>query len=566
MVTGQYDASYGRNAGANVDVITKSGSNQFHGNLFEFFRNEDLNANSFFFNEAGVPRGILRQNQFGGTFGGPILKDKLLFFGSYQGTRQINGVTSGCSATFDGAPLTNDRSAAALGALFGGQSGANGGVAVAHDGSNINPVALTLLNLKLPNGTYVVPTPQAIVNGQGQYAFSIPCTYNEDQFMVNVDWLQSSKSKFAAKYFFSDATELQSLIWSNVPGSPVDGTQNYRNLSVTHDFVFSPTMLNQVEFGFHSIVRGFPSPSSFTFPQIGASVNPESTNFAYIELPNENIGAFENGFITNKAYTLQDTFTYNRGRHNFRFGGGATRTHVPFDIFVSSIAQFLSFPDLLLGLSAAQNGSAYSNIYDTSSFTGSLGRDYLQYNYWLYAQDDFRVNPRLTLNLGLRYEHPGYLGDQNGKSVGFSFALANPNPPASGSEAGYVLPANYHGPIPAGSIKVNNDWATYGDGQNTLGPRLGFAWQVLPKSTRFVLRGGYGIYYSTQVGEAIWQENGNPPWVIAQQPGGTANAGSSLATPFRSRIPLTCRSSSPIHPAPNWRASVTRQRPIAVLL
>ena len=85
VLTGQYDASYGRNAGANVDVVTKSGSNQFHGSLFEFFRNEDLNANQFFFNELGVPRGVLRQNQYGGTIGGPVIKDKLLFFGLIPG-------------------------------------------------------------------------------------------------------------------------------------------------------------------------------------------------------------------------------------------------------------------------------------------------------------------------------------------------------------------------------------------------------------------------------------------------------------------------------------------------
>ena len=87
MQTGQYDATYGRNSGANVNVITKGGTNEFHGTLFEFFRNEDLNANDFFFNRVGQPRGLLRENQFGGTFGGPIIKDrKLFFFGSYQGT------------------------------------------------------------------------------------------------------------------------------------------------------------------------------------------------------------------------------------------------------------------------------------------------------------------------------------------------------------------------------------------------------------------------------------------------------------------------------------------------
>ena len=112
--TGLYDAAYGRNAGANVDVVTKGGTNQFHGTLFEFFRNEALNANEYFRKLNDQPRQILRQNQFGFTFGGPVRKDKLFFFTSYQGTRQLNGIDVNCSSTVSTPPLTNDRSAAAL--------------------------------------------------------------------------------------------------------------------------------------------------------------------------------------------------------------------------------------------------------------------------------------------------------------------------------------------------------------------------------------------------------------------------------------------------------------------
>jgi len=181
--TGQYDASYGRNAGANVDVITKGGSNDFHGALWEFFRNEDLNANTFFRNAAAQPRPVLKQNQFGFDLGGPVKHDKLFFFTSYQGTRQRNGLDVSCSSSVTSPPITNDRSAAALGQLFAGQQGAIqtalGGVgpAIASDGSNINPVALALLQMKLPNGQYVIPTPQTVdpskpFESQGFSAFS----------------------------------------------------------------------------------------------------------------------------------------------------------------------------------------------------------------------------------------------------------------------------------------------------------------------------------------------------------------------------------------------------------
>ena len=129
--TGMYDAAYGRSAGANVDFVSQTGLDSFHGTLWEFFRNDVLNANDFFAKENGQARPVLKQNQFGGALGGPIRKDKTFFFVSYQGTIQRDGdAASSLVSTFLPA-LTNDRSAAALGHLYGGQSGVNGGVAVA---------------------------------------------------------------------------------------------------------------------------------------------------------------------------------------------------------------------------------------------------------------------------------------------------------------------------------------------------------------------------------------------------------------------------------------------------
>jgi hypothetical protein len=160
-----YDAGYGRDAGANVDVVTKSGSNQFHGGLFEFFRNTDLDANDSFLKGNGQSRPIMQQNQFGGIFGGPLRKNKLFFFGSYQGTRQVNGLSPSSFSSNTLPALTNDRTAAAVGKLFCGQPTAFGGATVNCDGSNINPVALNLLNVKIPNGTFLIPTPRSFTPG-----------------------------------------------------------------------------------------------------------------------------------------------------------------------------------------------------------------------------------------------------------------------------------------------------------------------------------------------------------------------------------------------------------------
>src|SRR5205807_264482 len=206
--TSQYDAGYGTKVHT-TNLVTRSGENDFHGDVWEFVRNDIFNANAFFRNAAGQPKATLKQNQFGGTLGGPIKKDKLLFFGSYQGTRQVNGLDNTASLdTVILPPLTNDRSAATIGSQF---CPANkpaksqsafltfaGGVQVACDGSNINPVALKLLQLKLADGSYLIPTPQTIlfsgVNaGLGFSSYSIPSRYDEDQALANISYVISRK-------------------------------------------------------------------------------------------------------------------------------------------------------------------------------------------------------------------------------------------------------------------------------------------------------------------------------------------------------------------------------------
>jgi hypothetical protein len=180
--TTNYGAGFGRDAGANVDVVTKTAGNSIHGSVWEFFRNDVLNANDTFLKIGGQKRAVMKQNQFGGTIGGPIMKDKMFFFGSYQGTRQVNGLASTSYPSNTLFSLTDDRSAAAIGAIAcpSGGSGAPfyGGPAVACAGSNINPVAWNLLRQKVANGTYLIPTPQryTTVSGirVGQSTFSIP--------------------------------------------------------------------------------------------------------------------------------------------------------------------------------------------------------------------------------------------------------------------------------------------------------------------------------------------------------------------------------------------------------
>src|SRR5215510_821386 len=246
--TGQYDASYGRNAGANVDLVTKRGTNAVHGTAFEFFRNDVLNANDYFLKQDGQARPVIKQNQFGGSLGGPIVADRLFYFGSYQGTRQRNGLGGGlCNSRVPSPPLTDDRSAGALGALFNGPSGG----AIAPDGSNISPQSLALLNLKGANGQYVIPTPQTVDTSQsfftqGSSTFSQACPFTEDQFLISVDYFPSVKNSINGRFFYSDDSQA-ALLPTNanisgfgLPGFPQSNDNWFRVFSLSHTYSFSP--------------------------------------------------------------------------------------------------------------------------------------------------------------------------------------------------------------------------------------------------------------------------------------------------------------------------------------
>lgn len=535
--TGQFDAGYGRNAGANVDVITKGGTKDFHGEAFEFFRNEDLNANSFFRNSAGQPRPVLKQNRFGGNFGGPIKAEKLFFFTSYQGTRQRNGLDSNCSANVTQAPLTNDRSAAGLGQLFGGQTGLFGGAAIAADGSNINPVALSMLNLKLPNGQFMIPTPQKVnpsaaggFDAEGFSAYSQPCPFTEDQFMTNADYLKSEKSKLMGRFFFANSAITYTLPTTNLtgggspPGFPVNLTQNFRNFSLTHNYIFGPNLVNQAEIAFHRILGTFVQGKSFSFSQVGAQVVPFDNTIPAIAinvLGSTGLSLGGNGQtveIAQNFYTFQDSLSWTHGKHSFRFGGGASReqnNQIGFHYLMGE--GFATWADFLLGLSGAPqasggNGSGVSNVLVAIDLLGFFDRAYRNWYAFGFAQDDIKLTKRLTFNIGLRYDRIGDFGDTLGRNASFDASLADRNPPAAGTLAGTTVPSNFQGTVPTGVKKLSNDYAMNGVGQNTWNPRLGFAYQLPHVRNRMVLRGGYGVFHSRDTGQPFIQLLTAPPF------------------------------------------------------
>jgi Carboxypeptidase regulatory-like domain/TonB dependent receptor-like, beta-barrel len=589
--TGLYDAAFGRAAGSNISVITKQGGNNYHGSVFEFLRNDVLNANDFFLNQVGQPRPPLKQNQFGFTFGGPILKNKLFFFSSYQGTRQVNGVAAGqprvaCTASLHEPPLTDDRSPAALGALFGGMQGALGGVAVSPDGSNINPAALALLNLKLPNGQFLIPTPQTISTSrpfasQGFTVLSEPCHFSEDQLLANFDYNPSQQNHFAARVFIANSDQSVTFpgnglnATGNIPGfsSPADSA--FVVVSLSHTIVLSSGGLNEARLGFVRTASQTAAHAPFAWSDIGATegdLNRQNELPSLLILGSISMApAFPRTYIQNRL-SFSDVFSWVKGAHAIRVGGSIARLQDPLNFGgFNSFLEFLGWPDFLLGLSAAGNGTGtFSNVFESADAFGLFHREFRAWEISGFAQDDYRITKRLTLNLGLRYERPGQFGDQLGRNSSFDPSKADTNPPASGSLDGNLVASNFPGALPPGVERVKNTTGTYGDGQNTIAPRFGFAWQVLPRTTRLALRGGYGIYYSRPTGQAYTASVLAAPFGLVRTSVGLANSGASFQEPFAQPfptsgsfpmfLPYSATTNSSVNVlAPNFRPAMAQQ-------
>src|SRR6266568_461096 len=237
--TSLYDATFGRAGGGDIQIATRSGTNDFHGVAYEYFGNDALNANNPFLKVAGANRPVLKRNIFGVTTGGPIKKDKAFFFGSYQGTRERNGASrlNSISSNVLVAPgLTNDRSEQTLRATFGVPS--------------INATSLALLNARSAAGEFLIPTPQA----NGRYSGSSISTFREDQFNANLDYKVSSRNWLAIKFFFSNAPQTLALSGAaNVPGLPVDQVNNDRLLSIQDIHTFNAKVTNEARLGYNFI-------------------------------------------------------------------------------------------------------------------------------------------------------------------------------------------------------------------------------------------------------------------------------------------------------------------------
>ena len=542
--TSLYDAQYGRGGGANVNVETRSGTADLHGNLYYFGRNEALDADNFFANATGVPRGEFRRSQPGGTLGGPIPRSKrrAFFFVSYQATRDVNGAslaTSVSSLSLPPIPLV--RTPATLGSVFGGQTGLFGGVAVAPDGSNINPVALNLLSAKNPDGTFVIPSPQT--SGRGvNYTAVVPGDYNEDQFNTNFDVNLRTPDRLSGKFFFSNSNQDVPFFGATVPGFPALRSFQNRNLAIDETHIFSSRAINQFCFGFSRLAGQDVAGGTLTDQEVGINrfSDPQERLIPQILV----IGAFQLGNSQNDRgktasnnFYASDVIFLSRGKHELRLGTEIFRNQFnSLSDGTAGLMFLLSFPDFLLGLPAGAggNGTPLSSIFGSAVNAGIPNVGLRASAVDLFALDDWKATRTLTISLGVRVEVNGQPSEVQGRLSNFFPQFYAP-PPAGGFgdpiSSGFVLPDNFHGTAPTGFPRTNSTLLNHPI-QVHPEPRIGFAWQPF-SSKNLVLRGGYGIYANRISFEGnVALMTFNPPFVLDAALDGGANAAASLQNPF----------------------------------
>lgn len=631
--TAQYDASFGRNPGANVNVVTKGGTNQFHGDAWEFNRNNFFNANEYFLKHQELSPGgsgvnapqILKQNQFGFTFGGPIKKDKLFFFTSYQGTRQINGIVSEGYSTGVDMPAINDyadmasgictnlrctNNTAAYQAYLGRTFGVGGsepqgtvsgtGPAIAADGSNISPVAIAILQapgLKggLNQGFFVAGAPASCAAPCLQN-IEDPATANEDQFMINTDYVLSGKNTLSERYFHS-TQPTTSPFGGSLPGSPwiVNFANDFANLRLTS--TLTSNIVNEARISLNrmttvstdgwnldacsvgmipAINNGAPCPavtgaaadlyklpaitvSGLTYPGYFSAGAFSFAGTQYNTNMHEASNEFEGG----------DQISWNHGKQTIR--GGFEYDWTQLNYGTTSIGRsgigFNTFGDFLYGGPGTVTGTGGGS---RSSLQGEN-----QYNRFTdssaYIQDDIKATRQLTLNIGIRWEYDGVPRElaEAGGLAGMtnawasllstvntgSFFLNNPQ----GTLAGYIVPSNYpsepYGFVsPTGAtgvfVNTNETKEPHGAPWDVFSPRFGFAWQ--PADSRLVVRGGYGWFHdSVFVSDQTTAMESNPP-EVASYPANQLPF-QTLADPFPTSFQGTsCVATGGVCPVLGW--------------
>lgn len=501
--TSLYDATQGRNGGANVNAVLRTGTRELHGDAYEFFRNDALNANEYFHNATSQSRPPVKQNIFGGSLGGPVVKEKFgFFFVNYQGTRQRSALSPGTQINNPGFPvIPTDRSEASISQAFFGNTT-----------TAIDPVVLKLLQFKSnqfndPNG-YLIPSVAGTPGSTGQLLVSKTGKYTDDQFTTNWDRdFNHSRDKLSASFFFSNsetylpfgAGGLQASLGGTLASSisatdldfPYDIPVAARFFSVDETHLFSPTLVNDFRFGYVRMNYSLLNIPPVTVSDLGIdrptnNLTPSIYKFTF------NTSGFQigptppaNQYQIQNNFNFVDEVSWVKGPHSFRFGGEYTRVNLDKQfpqtfngqLFFVNQNGFTDWQNFLMGAPAFSfgGGGVYNHQYRTNIFG-------------LFAQDDYKVRRDLTLNLGLRVEINGAFYDQlcHIGNIDESLAAANEYPMVYGACANRLGVPGLTG---SGSdTTFKNSYAT------GLAPRIGLAYDLSGHNTTTV-RAGYGIYY-----------------------------------------------------------------------
>lgn len=563
--TNLYDASEGRNTGGVVSVVTKSGTASLHGNTYLFLRNDALNANDFFLNRSGTKRPEYKREQYGATLGGPIRKDRAWFFVAYQGTHEINGTSlnNSIATAFVPQNLGSDRSTTALASL-----------AASFDLNKINPTALFLLHAKLPGGSFVIPSAPEPVACTYPNCTSVPVTlagrskFDENQFNTNFDLKPSNANRFGVKFFLATSPATQALYNSfglgntlPLPGFGADFDLTHRLVSIIDTHGLTARALNEFRFGYSRIgVLSVPE-EPFSATQMGIS-SPLSTQFPgmpTISVTNFfDVGAspYSDNDNATQTYELADTLSWDNGRHSLKFGAEYKRElcDLRFNLYTrgqivlpglsgnpafggvpgnptNPFRDFLGGAANLAGLSIIGSG-----INDRANRAHDIAG---------FVNDNWRIRPRITLNLGLRYEYFGPFTERDGRYIGFDpdLLVTTPIPPRAPAitspgvaiKGGFVQAGNAKNPIPG--IPAIRD-SLVDPVLSNFGPRVGFAVQPVAGTDRFVIRGGYGIYYDRPNARLANSQLANFPYYTLAQVSGAPISNPFANVPAASEFPL----------------------------
>jgi len=533
MQLGQMNAAFGRDAGATVNAVTNSGTNAFHGTLFEFFRNTKLNASNFFANSTGSVKPPYNLNQYGGSFGGPIIKDRTFFFVYAQQTARresspiiipnvltaqerlgnFSDVCPGSACPID--PRTGN-------AFPGNIIPAN----------RIDPVANAFVQK-------VMPLPNS---GARSYAFEGPTGNGQDhldesQFVVRVDHSFGDKDKIFGRYYYNDDAGV--AFSGNLPGNFYD--QNYRNQNVGINWahIFSPNLVNSLTLGFDRTAHHFSDPVPRNWADFGGTCNSRGCGYKYtlaLFIPGSiNSQGNSDYYQTPTTYQISDNLSWTKGKHTINFGT---------DLLYEIPNQFFNY--LSDGTFSFQNNFSNNPLSDFSLGLPSnvrqdspTGNELRYHEINLYVQDDVKVRKNLTVNLGVRWDP--FLPPTDNLNWRDCIDLTF-------TQHSVVFPQGPPGLLYPAEGQQGRGWGSKGDSScprsaspkrmGNFAPRVGLAWD--PFSTgKTSVRAGYGIFWDNIRLEAWNRLPNTQPYTISRQSYSPGNVTNNFAPSLSGDLWLT---------------------------